>query len=81
MNRLSGKAAVITGGALGIGRAIATRMAQEGAMVTVLDTLLDEGRSTADELDGLAVSIFLPCCKRRSNNPSLKRPDNLVAPE
>ncbi len=61
MNRLSGKAAVITGGALGIGRAIATRMAQEGAMVTVLDTLLDEGRSTADELDGLAVSIFLPC--------------------
>ena len=40
MNRLSGKVAIVTGGALGLGRAAALRMAQEGAAVAVLD--LDE---------------------------------------
>lgn len=35
--RLSGKVAVITGGAVGLGWAIATRFAQEGAVVVVAD--------------------------------------------
>jgi NAD(P)-dependent dehydrogenase (short-subunit alcohol dehydrogenase family) len=61
MNRLAGKAAIVTGGALGIGRAIATRMAEEGAMVAVLDTLVDEGRQLAEDLERLAASFFLPC--------------------
>lgn len=50
MERLSGKVAVITGAALGIGRAIATRMAQEGATVALLDLHDDVGRDLAADL-------------------------------
>ena len=35
--KLSGRTAIVTGGAQGIGRALATRLAQDGAAVVVLD--------------------------------------------
>jgi NAD(P)-dependent dehydrogenase (short-subunit alcohol dehydrogenase family) len=50
MNRLLKKVAVITGGSLGIGRAIARRMAAEGAKVAILDVLKDEGDALEGEL-------------------------------
>jgi NAD(P)-dependent dehydrogenase (short-subunit alcohol dehydrogenase family) len=50
MDRLAGKVAVVTGAALGIGRAIATRMAQEGATVALLDVLDDVGEDLAADL-------------------------------
>ncbi|HWF77632.1 MAG TPA: glucose 1-dehydrogenase [Caulobacteraceae bacterium] len=50
MDRLSGKVAVVTGAALGIGRAIATRMAQEGATVALLDLHDDVGQDLAADL-------------------------------
>jgi len=50
MERLKGKVAAITGAALGIGRACATRMAEEGASVAVLDVLEAEGAALAAEL-------------------------------
>jgi len=45
LGRFAAKHAVVTGGASGIGAAIAARLAHEGAQVTVLDT--DEVRGTA----------------------------------
>ncbi len=39
------------------------------------------GRAIADLFRALFGKRDDPKCKRRSNNPSLKRPDNLVAPE
>lgn len=45
MNRLAGKVAIVTGGSLGIGRAIVERMAGEGAKVAILDVLQDQGKA------------------------------------
>src|SRR4051794_17042831 len=50
MARLDGKVAIVTGAALGIGRAIVLRMAQEGAAVAVLDVLDGPGQALADEV-------------------------------
>jgi NAD(P)-dependent dehydrogenase (short-subunit alcohol dehydrogenase family) len=50
MKRLAGKAAIVTGGAAGIGRACVLRMAEEGAKVAILDLLETDGRALADEI-------------------------------
>jgi NAD(P)-dependent dehydrogenase (short-subunit alcohol dehydrogenase family) len=50
MNRLKRKVAVVTGAALGLGAAIATRMAEEGAAVALLDQLDDQGQALAQSL-------------------------------
>ncbi len=47
MGRLSGKTAIVTGAARGIGAAIAARFAQEGASVIVADLLADMATETA----------------------------------
>jgi NAD(P)-dependent dehydrogenase (short-subunit alcohol dehydrogenase family) len=52
MNRLAGKTAIVTGGAVGIGRACVERMAEEGARVTILDVLDAQGKALAAELTG-----------------------------
>ena len=50
MDRLKGKVAVVTGGALGIGRATAILLAREGAIVAVTDILDEEGQKTVEEI-------------------------------
>lgn len=50
MNRLAGKTAIVTGGAVGIGRACVQRMAEEGAKVAIFDVLEAEGQALASEL-------------------------------
>ena len=55
--RLEGKVAIITGGARGIGRAIATRYAAEGARVVVADINATEAKSVADEIGHDAIGV------------------------
>lgn len=49
MNHLDGKVAIVTGGAAGIGRAIAQRLAAEGARVVITDIQRDLGHEAAAE--------------------------------
>jgi 3-hydroxybutyrate dehydrogenase len=53
--RLDGRTALVTGGARGIGRACAYRLARAGATVTILDREADEATAVAAEIGGVAV--------------------------
>ncbi|HEV7623257.1 MAG TPA: SDR family oxidoreductase [Amnibacterium sp.] len=64
MRRLDGARVVVTGGARGIGAAIAARCAAEGARIAVLDRLEDRGRATAGALGGEFVAVDLTDCRR-----------------
>lgn len=50
MNRMRGKSAIVTGGALGIGRACALMLAEEGASVAVTDVDAAKGSLVVDEI-------------------------------
>jgi NAD(P)-dependent dehydrogenase (short-subunit alcohol dehydrogenase family) len=53
--RLADRVVIVTGGAMGIGRAIAARLHEEGATVVVAD--LQGAEAVADELGGLGITV------------------------
>lgn len=53
----AGRIALVTGAASGIGKAIATRLAAEGACVVIADLNLDSARAVAAELGGSDVAV------------------------
>ncbi|OUI87352.1 glucose 1-dehydrogenase [Acetobacter tropicalis] len=52
MGRVDGKVAIVSGAALGIGKAAALLLAQEGASVIVGDINKEEGQKTVSEIEG-----------------------------
>jgi 3(or 17)beta-hydroxysteroid dehydrogenase len=50
MGRVEGKIAIVTGGAMGLGRAQAQLLAQEGATVVVTDVATAEGKASVEGL-------------------------------
>ena len=51
MHRVSGKTCIVTGASLGIGRACALRLAEEGARLALFDVLDDAGAALVAELN------------------------------
>ncbi|WP_405149773.1 3-hydroxybutyrate dehydrogenase [Sphaerisporangium sp. NBC_01403] len=56
---LTGRRALVTGGASGIGRACARRLAGAGAEVVILDVREEVAREAAEEIGGLALAADL----------------------
>ncbi len=50
MTKLAGKNAIVTGGASGIGAALARELVRRGAAVVIADRQIDEGRALAERL-------------------------------
>lgn len=64
MSDLAGRLCVITGGARGIGRAIAARFLQEGGRVVIADIREDAAKRTAEELASLGKvdGVYVDVC-------------------
>jgi 2-dehydro-3-deoxy-D-gluconate 5-dehydrogenase len=59
---LTGKKALVTGGAMGIGYAIAYRLAEAGSEVTIVDLNHEKGRKAAQDISSYGYPVsFLPC--------------------
>jgi NAD(P)-dependent dehydrogenase (short-subunit alcohol dehydrogenase family) len=67
MGLLTGKRAIVTGAASGIGRATALLFAREGAAVTVADLDADGGQAVVEAIQAEGGrALFVPCDVRRS---------------
>jgi meso-butanediol dehydrogenase/(S,S)-butanediol dehydrogenase/diacetyl reductase len=67
--RMSGRSVVVTGGASGIGAAIARGLAAEGASVAIADLDLDAGRRVCDEITaqgGSAIALRVDVTSREA---------------
>jgi NAD(P)-dependent dehydrogenase (short-subunit alcohol dehydrogenase family) len=63
---LAGKSALITGGATGIGRAIATALTAHGMRIAIADINLDAARTAAEQISSQAVAIQMDVTNRES---------------
>jgi NAD(P)-dependent dehydrogenase (short-subunit alcohol dehydrogenase family) len=78
MDRLEGKVAVVTGGASGLGRAMAVRFALEGMNAVIADNRFDEAELAAKEIadaGGRALAIEVDVTERDSVDALADRVD------
>lgn len=73
---LKGKIAIVTGGAQGIGKTIATQLAQEGANVVIADVVEEVAKATAQEISqkgSEAISIVVDVSRLSSVEEMAKK--------
>lgn len=81
--RLKDKTAIVTGAAQGIGRAIAMRLAAEGAKVAVCDIQADAAERTAGEIKGVggaAIAVRLDVTSLESATAAVAQVERELGP-
>jgi NAD(P)-dependent dehydrogenase (short-subunit alcohol dehydrogenase family) len=69
---LTGKSALVTGGAMGLGRACANALAMAGANVAIIDVNEEVGLKTAASIKAQGVDAFFCAVTSQSNNKCRK---------
>jgi 3alpha(or 20beta)-hydroxysteroid dehydrogenase len=77
MKRLSGKTAIVTGGARGMGEATARLFIENGAKVVIADILDEQGEQLAKELGDNAVFIHLDVTQQRDWDNAVAKANTL----
>ncbi|NSX54526.1 L-iditol 2-dehydrogenase [Parasulfitobacter algicola] len=72
MTRLTGKSALITGSARGIGRGFAQAYIAEGATVAIADVNDSAAQDTADELGDQAYAVYMDVTRQDSIDAAIK---------
>lgn len=70
---ISGRVAIVTGGARGIGRAIVDRYVREGLQVAIADVRLDEAQTVARDIGPRAFAVELDVTRQDSIDAMVKR--------
>ncbi|MBN2225880.1 MAG: 3-oxoacyl-[acyl-carrier-protein] reductase [candidate division Zixibacteria bacterium] len=76
---LTGKTALITGSARGIGKAIAERLAADGAKIVISDIMADAAETTAEELRSRGVEVIAVAANVASRDDAIRLVETAVA--
>jgi NAD(P)-dependent dehydrogenase (short-subunit alcohol dehydrogenase family) len=83
VTKITGRAALVTGGGSGIGMGLAKQLGKQGASVAVADILLDNARRVAEEINaagGRAVAIHCDVCERDSIRQMKTEANSAIGP-
>ena len=72
MSRLSGKVAIVTGGARGMGEATVRLLIENGAKVVIGDVLDEPGQALATELGEQAIFVHMDVTKKADWQAAVK---------
>ena len=76
---LTGKTAIVTGGANGIGKATALRLAQAGANIVIADLKIEDAKSATKEVESFGVKALAVECNILKDDDLVAMVDKTVA--
>ena len=76
---LTGKTAIVTGGANGIGKATALRLAQAGANIAIADLNLEDAKAAAKDIESYGVKALAVECNILKDEDLVAMVDKVVA--